>query len=83
MEAALATIVANAQKKLDAGEEAPAAVAEEAPAEVGEVIAIEDQKVAAPVVTESFTLDRTQPVEESPQRAGSRRLKACPARVPG
>ena len=54
MEAALATIVANAQKKLDA---------EEAPAE--EVIAVEDQKVAAPVVAESFTLDRTQPVEES------------------
>ena len=68
MEAALATIVANAQKKLDAEEEAPAteapaAVAEEAPAE--EVIAVEDQKVAAPVVAESFTLDRTQPVEES------------------
>ena len=54
MEAALAAIVANAQKKLDA---------EEAPAE--EVIAVEDQKVAAPVVAESFTLDRTQPVEES------------------
>ena len=73
MEAALATIVANAQKKLDAEEEAPAteapaaeapaAVAEEAPAE--EVIAVEDQKVAAPVVAESFTLDRTQPGEES------------------
>ena len=73
MEAALATIVANAQKKLDAEEEAPAteapaaeapaAVAEEAPAE--EVIAVEDQKVAAPVVAESFTLDRTQPVEEA------------------
>lgn len=68
MEAALAAIVANAQKKLDAEEEAPAAeapaaVAEEAPAE--EVIAVEDQKVAAPVVAESFTLDRTQPVEES------------------
>lgn len=63
MEAALATIVANAQKKLDAEEEAPAAVAEEAPAE--EVAAVEDQKVAAPVVAESFTLDRTQPVEES------------------
>lgn len=73
MEAALATIVANAQKKLEAEEEAPAteapaaeapaAVAEEAPAE--EVIAVEDQKVAAPVVAESFTLDRTQPVEES------------------
>ena len=63
MEAALATIVVNAQKKLDAEEEAPAAVAEEASAE--EVIAVEDQKVAAPVVAESFTLDRTQPVEES------------------
>lgn len=68
MEAALAAIVANAQKKLDAEEEAPAAeapaaVAEEAPAE--EVIAVEDQKVAAPVVAESFTLDRTQPVEEA------------------
>lgn len=54
MEAALATIVANAQKKLDA---------EEAPAE--EVLAAEEQKAAAPVVAESFTLDRTQPVEES------------------
>jgi len=54
MEAALAAIVANAQKKLDA---------EEAPAE--EVAAVEDQKVAAPVVAESFTLNRTQPVEES------------------
>lgn len=63
MEAALAAIVANAQKKLDAEEEAPAAVAEEAPAE--EVSAVEEQKVAAPVVAESFTLDRTQPVEES------------------
>ena len=73
MEAALATIVANAQKKLDAEEEAPAteapaaeapaAVAEEAPAE--EVIAVEDQKAATPAVAESFTLDRTQPVEES------------------
>lgn len=54
MEAALATIVANAQKKLDA---------EEAPAE--EVLAAEEQKAAAPVVAESFTLDRTQPVEEA------------------
>ena len=68
MEAALATIVANAQKKLDAEEEAPAteapaAVAEEAPAE--EVSAVEEQKAAAPVVAESFTLDRTQPVEEA------------------
>ena len=54
MEAALAAIVANAQKKLDA---------EEATAE--EVSAVEEQKVAAPVVAESFTLDRTQPVEEA------------------
>lgn len=54
MEAALAAIVANAQKKLDA---------EEAPAE--DVSAVEEQKAAAPVVAESFTLDRTQPVEET------------------
>ena len=54
MEAALAAIVANAQKKLDS---------EEAPAE--DVPAVEDQKAAAPVVAESFTLDRTQPVEEA------------------
>ena len=59
MEAALAAIVANAQKKLDA-EEAPA---EEAAAE--DVPAVEDQKAAAPVVAESFTLDRTQPVEDA------------------
>lgn len=59
MEAALAAIVANAQKKLDA-EEAPA---EEALAE--DVPAVEDQKATAPVVAESFTLDRTQPVEEA------------------
>lgn len=59
MEAALAAIVANAQKKLDA-EEAPA---EEVSAE--EVSAVEEQKAAAPVVAESFTLDRTQPVEEA------------------
>lgn len=59
MEAALAAIVANAQKKLDA-EEAPA---EEVLAE--EVSAVEEQKAAAPVVAESFTLDRTQPVEEA------------------
>ena len=58
MEAALATIVANAQKKLDAEEEAPATVAEE-------VATVEDQKVATPAVAESFTLDRTQPVEEA------------------
>ena len=54
MEAALAAIVANAQKKLDT---------EEAPAE--DVPAVEDQKAAAPVAAESFTLDRTQPVEEA------------------
>lgn len=54
MEAALAAIVANAQKKLDA---------EEAPAE--DVPAVEDQKATAPVVAESFTLDRTQPVEDA------------------
>ena len=54
MEAALAAIVANAQKKLDA---------EEAPAE--EVSAVEEQKATAPVVAESFTLDRTHPVEEA------------------
>ena len=63
MEAALAAIVANAQKKLDAEEAAAPAVAEEAPAE--EVLAAEEQKAAAPVVAESFTLDRTQPVEEA------------------
>lgn len=49
MEAALAAIVANAQKKLDNEE----------------VLAAEEQKAAAPVVAESFTLDRTQPVEEA------------------
>lgn len=49
MEAALAAIVTNAQKKLDAEE----------------VSAVEEQKAAAPVVAESFTLDRTQPVEEA------------------
>lgn len=68
MEAALAAIVANAQKKLDAEEEAPAAeetaaVAEEAPAE--EASAVEEQKAAALVVAESFTLDRTQSVEDA------------------
>ena len=68
MEAALAAIVANAQKKLDAEEATAPAVAEEAPAEevsAEEVFAAEEQKAAAPVVAESFTLDRTQPVEES------------------
>ncbi|WP_314681235.1 ornithinee aminotransferase [Rothia mucilaginosa] len=59
MEAALAAIVANAQKKLDTEE----ADVEEAPAE--DVPAVEEQKTAAPVVAESFTLDRTQPVEEA------------------
>lgn len=54
MEAALAAIVANAQKKLDA---------EETTAEG--VSAVEEQNGAAPVVAESFTLDRTQPVEEA------------------
>ena len=67
MEAALAAIVANAQKKLDAEEEVPAAeetaaAAEEAPVE--EVSAVEESKATAPVVAESFTLDRTQSVEE-------------------
>lgn len=61
MEAALATIVANAQKKLDAEEAAAPVAVEEAPAE--EASAVEEQKAAAPVVAESFTLDRTQPVE--------------------
>ena len=68
MEAALAAIVANAQKKLDAEEATAPAVAEEAPAEevsAEEVLAAEEQKAAAPVVAESFTLDRTQPVEEA------------------
>ena len=60
MEAALATIVANAQKKLEA---------EEAPAE--EVSAVTEQKAAAPVVAESFTLDRTQPVEEAAEEPAS------------
>lgn len=56
MEAALAAIVANAQKKLDAEEAVAPALADEASA-------VEEQKAAAPVVAESFTLDRTQPVE--------------------
>ena len=70
MEAALAAIVANAQKKLDA---------EEAPAE--DVPAVEDQKAAAPVVAESFTLDRTQPVEEATEEpvAESAEEPALPA----
>ena len=70
MEAALAAIVANAQKKLDA---------EEAPAE--EVSAVEEQKAAAPMVAESFTLDRTQPVEEAAEEpvAESAEEPALPA----
>ena len=63
MEAALAAIVANAQKKLDAEEEAPAA--EETAAATEEAPAVEESKATAPVVAESFTLDRTQPVEEA------------------
>lgn len=70
MEAALAAIVANAQKKLDA---------EEAPAE--DVPAVEEQKATAPVVAESFTLDRTQPVEEATEEpvAGQIEEPALPA----
>ena len=64
MEAALAAIVANAQKKLDA---------EDATAE--EVSAVEEQKVAAPVVAESFTLDRTQPVEEVAEEPAAERTE--------
>ena len=70
MEAALAAIVANAQKKLDA---------EEAPAE--DVSAVEEQKAAAPVVAESFTLDRTQPVEEATEEPAAEQAEepALPA----
>lgn len=64
MEAALAAIVANAQKKLDAEEE---------PAE--DVPAVEDQKAAAPVVDESFTLDRTQPVEEVAEEPAAEQIE--------
>lgn len=65
MEAALAAIVANAQKKLDAEE----------------VLAAEEQKAAAPVVAESFTLDRTQPIEEAAEEpvAESAEEPALPA----
>ena len=65
MEAALAAIVANAHKKLDAEE----------------VLAAEEQKAAAPVVAESFTLDRTQPVEEAAEEpvAESAEEPALPA----
>ena len=75
MEAALAAIVANAQKKLDTEE----ADVEEAPAE--DVPAVEDQKATAPVVAESFTLDRTQPVEEATEEpvAESAEEPALPA----
>ncbi|WP_426698844.1 ornithinee aminotransferase [Rothia mucilaginosa] len=70
MEAALAAIVANAQKKLDA---------EEAPAE--DVPAVEEQKATAPVVAESFTLDRTQPVEEATEEPAAEQAEepALPA----
>lgn len=79
MEAALAAIVANAQKKLDAEEAAAPAVAEEAPAE--DVSAVEEQKAAAPVVAESFTLDRTQPVEEATEEPAAEQAEepALPA----
>ena len=75
MKAALAAIVANAQKKLDTEE----ADVEEAPAE--DVPAVEDQKATAPVVAESFTLDRTQPVEEATEEpvAESAEEPALPA----
>ena len=75
MEAALAAIVANAQKKLDTEE----ADVEEAPA--GDVPAVEEQKATAPVVAESFTLDRTQPVEEATEEpvAGQIEEPALPA----
>ncbi|WP_311445896.1 ornithinee aminotransferase [uncultured Rothia sp.] len=70
MEAALAAIVANAQKKLDS---------EEAPAE--DVPAVEDQKAAAPVVAESFTLDRTQSVEDAAEEPAAEQTEepALPA----
>lgn len=70
MEAALAAIVANAQKKLDA---------EEAPAE--DVPAVEEQKATALVVAESFTLDRTQPVEEATEEPAAEQAEepALPA----
>ncbi|WP_315294279.1 ornithinee aminotransferase [Rothia mucilaginosa] len=75
MEAALAAIVANAQKKLDTEE----ADVEEAPAE--DVPAVEDQKATAPVVAESFTLDRTQPVEEAAEEPAAEQTEepALPA----
>ena len=75
MEAALAAIVANAQKKLDTEE----ADVEEAPAE--DVPAVEDQKATAPVVAESFTLDRTQPVEDAAEEPAAEQAEepALPA----
>lgn len=75
MEAALAAIVANAQKKLDTEE----ADVEEAPAE--DVPAVEDQKATAPVVAESFTLDRTQPAEEATEEPAAEQAEepALPA----
>ena len=75
MEAALAAIVANARKKLDTEE----ADVEEAPA--GDVPAVEEQKAAAPVVAESFTLDRTQPVEEATEEPAAEQAEepALPA----
>ena len=62
MEAALAAIVANAQKKLDTEDAAAPAVAEETPAED---VSAEDVSAVAPLAAESFTVDRTQPVEEA------------------
>ena len=75
MEAALAAIVANAQKKLDAEEEPT----EEAPAE--DVPVAEEQKSTAPVVAESFTLDRTQPAEEAAEEPAAEQTEepALPA----
>ena len=62
MEAALAAIVANAQKKLNTEDAAAPAVAEETPAED---VSAEDVSAVAPLAAESFTVDRTQPVEEA------------------
>ena len=75
MEAALAAIVANAQKKLDTED----ADVEEAPAE--DVPAVEDQKAAAPVAAESFTLDRTQSAEEAAEEPAAEQTEepALPA----
>ena len=69
MEAALAAIVANAQKKLDTED----ADVEEAPAE--DVPVAEEQKSTAPVVAESFTLDRTQPVEEAAEEPAAKQTE--------